>query len=93
MVMTTSISTRVKPCWPTSCRRLRVCVSGEENCQRVLRDFIMIQSLLYPTSCVTDSSAVMTDTISPPTTVLMVMMASGPTMPTMRSRLRCNFAS
>ena len=30
----------------------------------------------------------MTDTISPPTTTLMVMMASGPTMPTIRSRLR-----
>ena len=90
MVMTTSISIRVNPAWPTSCPAFALLARREENANAFQH---LIQSLCYPTNWVTDSSAVMTDTINPPTTVLMVMIASGPTMPTMRSRLRCNFAS
>ena len=46
-----------------------------------------------PTIWLTDSSAVITDTIRPPTMMLMAMIAAGPTMPTTRSRLRCSLAS
>src|SRR5258708_40338509 len=48
---------------------------------------------LHPTTWVMERSAVMTETMRPPTTTLMEMMASGPTTPTTRSRLRCSFAS
>ena len=96
MVITTSISTSVKPprCQPSAamCRAVRFELPTKYP-PMVSSDIMMNLPLVYPTSCVTDSSAVMTDTIRPPTTVLMVMIASGPTMPTMRSRLRCNFAS
>src|SRR5436190_247866 len=47
----------------------------------------------YPMTWLTDRSEVITDTISPPTMIEMVMIAAGPAMPTMRSRLRCSFAS
>src|SRR5262249_22742768 len=44
--------------------------------------------LRYPTTWLTDRRAVITDTISPPTTMLMTMIASGPAIPTMRSSAR-----
>src|SRR4051812_39835029 len=47
----------------------------------------------HPMTWLTDRSEVITDTISPPTMIEMVMIAAGPAMPTMRSRLRCSFAS
>src|SRR5437763_1866108 len=48
---------------------------------------------LQPTIWLTDISAVMTDTINPPTTILITMIAAGPAMPTTRSSVRCSFAS
>src|SRR4029079_3974986 len=47
----------------------------------------------YPMTWLTERSEVITDTIRPPTMIEMAMIAAGPTMPTMRSRLRCNLAS
>src|ERR1051326_1540566 len=47
----------------------------------------------HSTIWLTDNKAVMTETMRPPTTMLMVMIASGPAMPTTRSRLRCSLAS
>ena len=47
----------------------------------------------YPTIWLTDSNDVITDTISPPTMMEMVTIATGPATPTTRSRLRCSLAS
>src|SRR5215211_109644 len=47
----------------------------------------------HPTIWLTDNSDVITDTIRPPTTMLIVMIAAGPAIPTTRSRLRCSLAS
>src|ERR1051325_5726731 len=47
----------------------------------------------YPMIWLTERSEVITDTINPPTMIEIVMIAAGPAIPTMRSRLRCNFAS
>src|SRR5258706_8818842 len=44
MVITTSISTRVKPCWPQSCWRL-CSVRPTENLPTRFSDFMMNQSL------------------------------------------------
>ena len=41
----------------------------------------------------TESNEVMTETISPPTMMLIPTMAAGPATPIIRSKLRCSFAS
>src|SRR5208337_4840466 len=51
------------------------------------------ESYSYPTIWLTEISAVITETINPPTITLMTMMASGPTTPMARSRLRCSLTS
>src|SRR5271166_1619471 len=49
---------------------------------------IQIPPVLHPTTCLTERRAVITETIRPPTTTLMTMIETGPTIPTSRSRLR-----
>src|SRR3954463_9341526 len=76
------------------------CDDGDDDQQLPQREAAFVSPLVfrvlahaYPMIWLTERSEVITDTINPPTMIEMVMIAAGPTMPTMRSRLRCSFAS
>ena len=100
IVITTRISTSVKP---SSRPRRRAGLARAASCRTAFHRFLppiipraylahlqilFLGSLIHPTTWLTDISAVMTETIRPPTMMLMAMIAPGPAMPTSRSRLR-----
>ena len=74
IVMTTSISTSVKPASPLA----RAPVGRAAKRRRQTNLFMAFMSHYHPTIWLTDISAVMTETIRPPTIMLMTMIASGP---------------
>ena len=87
MVITTRISTSVNP-------RSLLRLAREWEGVRIACELQSVMILLvHPTIWLTDSNEVITDTIKPPTTMLIVMMPAGPAMPTIRSRLRWSLAS
>ncbi len=61
----------------------------------VITIIALIMALVGPRvlNYLTDSREVITETISPPTMMLITMMASGPITPTTRSRRRCSLVS
>ena len=81
------------PWWITALRMLLAALIVLAPAVPISRDDALHCDPFHPTTWLTESSDVITDTIRPPTTMLIATMASGPMIPTIRSRLRCSLVS